>query len=156
VAPRAGLPGVGGHSTLLRPTEPRAVSCGNARPESAGIPPPAVRAAVLPKRRPHLPDSHSARNGRRNPRAAGGGPVPSGCSAGVPDEWHLLLGDAFRHLASNLGAGPGQPVVVIPPPLLQPRLVTVRAVPDPVGGDGGEQVAVQPRAFGGADRAKLK
>jgi hypothetical protein len=34
------------------------------------------------------------------------------------DEWHLVLGNAFGHLAFHLGAGPGQPAVVIPPPLL--------------------------------------
>jgi hypothetical protein len=30
---------------------------------------------------------------------------------------------ALRHLAFHRGAGPGQPVVVIAPPLFQPRLV---------------------------------
>src|SRR2546421_9077011 len=40
-------------------------------------------------------------------------------------EWHLLLGNASRHSAFHLGPGPGQPVGVVPPPLLQPRLVPV-------------------------------
>lgn len=41
---------------------------------------------------------------------------------GVSGEWHLDVGNAFRHLAFDLGAGPGQPAVLMPPPLLQPRL----------------------------------
>src|SRR5262245_26596036 len=70
----------------------------------------------------------------------------------VSDEWHLLLGNAFRHLAPDLGAGPGQPVVVVPPPLLQPWLVAVRAAPDPVRGDRVEYMAVQPHPVRGAGR----
>ena len=46
--------------------------------------------------------------------------------------------------------GSGQPAVVIAPPLLHPRLVPVGAVGDPVGGDGVEQVVVQPQAVRGA------
>lgn len=57
-----------------------------------------------------------------------------------PPEYHLVLVKAFRHLAFDLGAWLGQPVVVIAPPLLQPRLVTVGPVGDPMGGDGVEQV----------------
>src|SRR5262245_42289630 len=56
------------------------------------------------------------------------------------DEWHLVLGNAFRHLAFHLGAGLGQPAVVVAPPLLHPWLVPIRAVADSVGGDGIEQV----------------
>jgi len=55
---------------------------------------------------------------------------------GGADEWHLVLGKAFRHLAFHLGAGLGQPVVVIAPPLFQPRLIPVGPVADPMGGDG--------------------
>src|SRR5262249_51711556 len=50
-----------------------------------------------------------------------------------PVEWHLVLGKAFRHLAFDLGAWLGQPVVVIAPPLFQPRLVAVGPVGDPMG-----------------------
>src|SRR5579871_2983135 len=56
--------------------------------------------------------------------------------SGPSHEWHLVLGNAFRHLAFHLGAGLGQPVVVIAPSLFQPRLVAVGAVTDPVRGDG--------------------
>jgi hypothetical protein len=63
--------------------------------------------------------------------------------AGVSDEWHLVLGNAFGHRAFHLGAGLGQPVVVIAPPLFQPRLVPVGPVADPMGRDGIEQVVTQ-------------
>src|SRR5262249_29184395 len=67
---------------------------------------------------------------------------------GPTREWHLVLGNAFRHLAFHLGAGLGQPVVVIAPPLFQPRLIPVGAVADPVRGDGIEQVVVQAEPAG--------
>src|SRR5262249_16381600 len=60
---------------------------------------------------------------------------------GPTHEWHLLPGKGFRHSAFHLGPGLGQPAVVVPPPLLQPRLVPVRAAPNPVGSDRVEQVA---------------
>ena len=66
--------------------------------------------------------------------------------AGGGQEWHLVLGKAFRHLAFDLGAWLGQPVVVIAPPLFQPRLVWVGAVSDPMAGDGVEQLVVQAQA----------
>src|SRR5262245_2377241 len=62
------------------------------------------------------------------------------------DEWHLLAGNAFGHLAFDLGARLGQPAVVIAPALFHARLVTVGAVGDPMGGDGLEQVVAQAQA----------
>jgi hypothetical protein len=76
----------------------------------------------------------------------------TGTYASVSNEWHLVLGNAFRHLAFHLGTGLGQPVVVMPPPLVQPRLVPVGAVADPVGRDGIEQVVVQTQPPGGVLR----
>src|SRR5262249_13207340 len=66
--------------------------------------------------------------------------------SGRPHECRLVLGKAFRHLAFDLGAWLGQPVVVIAPPLLQPRLVAVGPVGDPMGGDGIQQLVIQLQA----------
>ena len=60
----------------------------------------------------------------------------AGRSGGRCDEWHLVLGNPFRHLAFHLGAGLGQPAVVVAPPLFHPRLITVGSVADPMAGDG--------------------
>ena len=68
------------------------------------------------------------------------------------DEWHLDLDNSFGHLAFHLSAGLGQPAVVIAPPLFHPRLVPIRAVTDPVRGDGVEQVVVQAQPAGGVLR----
>ncbi len=62
------------------------------------------------------------------------------------DEWHVVLVNAFRHFAFHLGAGLGQPVVVMAPPLFQSRLVTVGPVGDPMAGDGVQQVPIQAQA----------
>src|SRR5262245_57347512 len=68
---------------------------------------------------------------------------------GPTHEWYLDLGKAFRYFAFEFGAGLGQPVVIIAPPLSQPRLVTVGPVGDPVAGDGSEQVMTQLPAASG-------
>ena len=47
------------------------------------------------------------------------------------DEWHLVLANAFCHLAFHLGAWLGQPAVVVAPSLFHTRLITVGAVADP-------------------------
>src|SRR3954469_12995712 len=62
----------------------------------------------------------------------------NGARVGPEPEWHLLLGNCFRHAAFQFGPGLGQPVVLAPPPLPQAGLVPVRPAPDPVGGDRGE------------------
>jgi hypothetical protein len=64
--------------------------------------------------------------------------------AGVSHEWHLVVGNAFRHLAFHLSAGLGQPVVVIAPTLLQTWLVPVGSATDPVAGDGSEVATSSP------------
>src|SRR5579875_900266 len=66
---------------------------------------------------------------------------------GPSDEWHLDLANALCHLAFHLGAGLGQPVVVIAPPLFQPRLVPIRPIRHTMSGDGAEEVLVQSQAL---------
>jgi hypothetical protein len=52
------------------------------------------------------------------------------------EEWHLVLGNAFRHLAFHLGAGLGQPAVVVSPnrPTAD-RFPAFRTLPPPAPAD---------------------
>src|SRR5215208_7142758 len=60
------------------------------------------------------------------------------CSGPIA-EWHLLLSPPFRHLPFHLGPGPGEPAVVVPPPLLHPRLIPVGPVRHSVSRDRVEE-----------------
>src|SRR5262249_20970147 len=82
-------------------------------------------------------------------RACARNPFTGLARSGPIAEWHLVLGNAFRHLAFHFGAGLGQPAVVVAPPLFHARLVPVGAVADPVGGDGIQQGVGQAPPAGG-------
>src|SRR5262249_16676848 len=67
-------------------------------------------------------------------------------------ECHFPFVTPFRLLAFHPGAWLGQPAIVIAPPLLHTRLVTVGPVRDPMAGDGIQQLVVQAQAAGGVTR----
>ena len=52
------------------------------------------------------------------------------------DEWHLDLGNPFRHIAFDLAARPCEPCVVIASPLFRARLEAIGAVRHAMRGDG--------------------
>jgi hypothetical protein len=63
---------------------------------------------------------------------------------GLFHEWHLDLRNALGHLAFDLGARFSQIGEVLAVPLPHTGLIAIGAVGDSVGGDGVEQVMVQP------------